>query len=168
MIIVTRKQLNEKYAISKSQWDRRHDDLLEHLQDFMGIREIKSEKVLTLMRQKVRCQTQFRHCCKSLKWSRRKKIMNSTLLLREVLNLNSIVKAKLLEMLLQILAKRDTVTTLKRLLLEDNIKEPFGKYGESDGQRYWCDYNTYEVLSQEILDAWRSILSEERIGEQER
>ena len=50
MIIVTRKQLNEKYAISKSQWDRRHDDLLEHLQDFMGIREIKSKKVLTLMR----------------------------------------------------------------------------------------------------------------------
>ena len=44
MIIVTRKQLNEKYTISKSQWDRRHDDLLEHFQDFMDIKEIKSEK----------------------------------------------------------------------------------------------------------------------------
>ena len=28
----------------KGQWDRRHDDLLEHLQNFMDIKEIKSEK----------------------------------------------------------------------------------------------------------------------------
>lgn len=38
---VTRKQLSEKYGISKNDWNRKHDDLLEHLSDFFDIEEIK-------------------------------------------------------------------------------------------------------------------------------
>ena len=40
----TRKELSQKYNIPRSQWDQKHDDLLDHLQDFMDIKEIKSER----------------------------------------------------------------------------------------------------------------------------
>ena len=43
MTIYTRKELSQKYNIPRSQWDKKHDDLLDHLQDFMNIKEIKSE-----------------------------------------------------------------------------------------------------------------------------
>ena len=44
MTILTRNELNQKYGITKNIWNTRHDDLINHLQDFMDIKEIKSER----------------------------------------------------------------------------------------------------------------------------
>lgn len=38
---ISRNEINQKYNISKSTWERRHDDLLEWLNDFFPIVEIK-------------------------------------------------------------------------------------------------------------------------------
>ena len=47
------------------------------------------------------------------------------------------------------------------------IKEPFDKYGETNGVHYWVYYQTYEPLEEEVLSAWKKILEEEHISEQE-
>lgn len=39
MIVLTRSELNKKYNINKNTWSRRHDDLLEYLNDYMCIKE---------------------------------------------------------------------------------------------------------------------------------
>lgn len=41
------------------------------------------------------------------------------------------------------------------------------KYGEKSDNYVWVSYNTYEPLSEELLKAWFKILREERIGEKE-
>ena len=38
---ISRSELSKKYNITNSQWQRRHDDLLEHINDFFSIEEIK-------------------------------------------------------------------------------------------------------------------------------
>ena len=43
MTIYTRKELSQKYNIPIRKKKKKHDDLLDHLQDFMDIKEIKSE-----------------------------------------------------------------------------------------------------------------------------
>jgi len=41
---ISRNKLSNKYNISNNQWQRRHDDLLNHLQDFFSIVEIQDSK----------------------------------------------------------------------------------------------------------------------------
>ena len=38
---ITRAEINKRYGISLDQWKRRHDDVLDHLNDFFSIKEIK-------------------------------------------------------------------------------------------------------------------------------
>lgn len=38
---ISRTQLTKKYNITRGQWQNRHDDLLEHLNDYFSIQEIK-------------------------------------------------------------------------------------------------------------------------------
>lgn len=47
------------------------------------------------------------------------------------------------------------------------VKEPFDKYGESNGKRYWVWYSTYKKISKEIFEEWMKILKEEHISEEE-
>lgn len=47
------------------------------------------------------------------------------------------------------------------------IKEPFDKYGESDGKKKWVWFSSYEVLNEEELTRWRQIREEEKISDQE-
>lgn len=47
------------------------------------------------------------------------------------------------------------------------IKEPFEKYGETDNQKVWVYYSTYEKLNELEIEDWRNILSQEHIGEKE-
>lgn len=41
---ISRSQLSKKYNIPSSQWQRRHDDLLDWLNDFFPIEEVKDKK----------------------------------------------------------------------------------------------------------------------------
>lgn len=50
---------------------------------------------------------------------------------------------------------------------ERYIKEPFNKYGESDGKKVWVFCSNYIPLPPGIVEKWRDILREEKIGETE-
>jgi hypothetical protein len=41
------------------------------------------------------------------------------------------------------------------------------EYGENDNQHYWVWYSTYEPLTEEELEHWRTILRQEHISERE-
>lgn len=41
---ISRNELSKKYNIDKNSWSRRHDDLLEHLNDYMDIEEVCENK----------------------------------------------------------------------------------------------------------------------------
>lgn len=47
------------------------------------------------------------------------------------------------------------------------IKEPFDKYGESDGKKKWVWFSSYEPLSEECLTKWKVIREEEQISERD-
>lgn len=45
------------------------------------------------------------------------------------------------------------------------VKPAFDKYGESDGINKWVWYSTYELLPDDVVADWRSIMAEEHITE---
>lgn len=47
------------------------------------------------------------------------------------------------------------------------IKEPFNLYGETNGKKVWAWYDTYIALDEEKVEAWRRILKEEHMSEEE-
>lgn len=57
--------------------------------------------------------------------------------------------------------------TSVKAVVNHYIKEPFQQYGETDNQKIWVWYSTYEKIPTEIIEEWRQILNEEHIGEQE-
>ena len=57
--------------------------------------------------------------------------------------------------------------TSQRAVTERFVKPAFDKYGESDGIHKWVWYSTYEPLSEDVVADWRNIMSEEHISEQE-
>lgn len=47
------------------------------------------------------------------------------------------------------------------------VKPAFGKYGETNDIHVWVWYTTYEPIDKKALQAWRKILKEEHIAEEE-
>lgn len=48
--------------------------------------------------------------------------------------------------------------TNDKYISQQFVKEPFEKYGESDHHYIWVDYRSYEPLSEEEVNNWRTIL----------
>lgn len=57
--------------------------------------------------------------------------------------------------------------TNEKAVSERFIKEPFEKYGETDGQSVWVFYSSYAPLPDAVLEDWREIMRESQIGELE-
>ena len=47
------------------------------------------------------------------------------------------------------------------------IREPFDTYGETNNNNLWVYYSSYRPLESDVLQEWRTILTEERIDEAE-
>ena len=55
----------------------------------------------------------------------------------------------------------------QKKVAERYVKEPFDKNAETNGNNVWVYYDTYRPMSEEVVEKWRMILREEKIGEQE-
>ena len=55
----------------------------------------------------------------------------------------------------------------QKAVVERYIKKPFDAHGETNGKQIWVWYSTYEPLSEEVLNDWRNIMTEEHISEHE-
>lgn len=164
---VSRNELSKLYKITKYSWDSRHDDLLNHLQDYMDITEIKSIKGTY----KYEIKGELPNSIPPLP---RKNLMNQKKKDYEEYTIKALgtefkpnSKSKIAREAIADFGNKKYGHTSQRSVVEHYIKEPFDKYGENDGNRYWCYYDTYEVIPAEIVAEWREILAEEHISEKE-
>lgn len=52
-------------------------------------------------------------------------------------------------------------------IAKNYVSDTFDENAESNKKQVWVYYTTYEPIEQEVLEEWRGILKEEKIGEEE-
>lgn len=166
-MIVTRKELTEKYSITRSSWDRRAQEVLEHLQDFMDIVEIESEKRTHKYEIKGEMPDSIPPFPRKSELKQKKKDYELYTMKALGTEFKPNSKSKIAREAIRDFGQDKYGHKSQEAVVKRYIKEPFDKYGVSDGNKYWCYYNTYEVLEPEVLEAWRKILKEEHISERE-
>lgn len=165
---LTRKQLIDKYpSLTRSNWERRHDDLLDHLQDYMDITEIKTEKGRYSYEVKGELPDSIPSLPRKSQLSQKKKDYEEYTIKALGTEFKPNSKSKIAREAIADFGNKKYGHTSQRSVVERYVKEPFDKYGESDGNKYWCYYDTYEVIPAEIVAEWREILAEEHISERE-
>lgn len=163
---VTRKFLTDKYSIPLSQWNQKHEELIMHLQDYMNIQEIKSEKGRYSYEVKGELPDSIPPLRKSLMNQKKKDYEEYTIkALGPEFKPNS--KSKVAREAIKDFGAEKYGHKSQKAVVERYVKEPFEKYGVSDGNKYWCYYDTYQILDADVLEEWRKILSDEKISEQE-
>lgn len=164
---VTRKSLNEKYSIAKNQWNTRHEDLLNHLQDFMDIIEIKNERGTYKYEIKGDMPDNIPPLPRKSQMEQKKKDYESYTIAALGAEFKPNSKSRIAREAIADFGMEKYKHSSQESVIKRYIKEPFDKYGVSDGNKYWCYYDTYEIIEDDRLEAWRKILSEEHIGERE-
>lgn len=165
-MIITRKELNKRYSISHNVWANKHDELMLHLQEYMDITETKS----STGRYTYEIKGEMPDIIPSLRTAQTKQKKKdyekfTVAALGTEFKPNS--KSKIARDAIADFGYDKYNHTSYKAVTERYIKEPFNKYGISDGNQYWCFYSTYEVMDEAIVTEWRKILSEEKIGEEE-
>lgn len=165
-MLVTRKELTEKYSIPLSQWNQKHDELLNHLQEYMDITEIKTKTGRYSYEVNGELPDSIPPLKKSLINQKKKDYEEYTIkALGTEFKPNS--KSKIAREAIADFGNKKYGHTSQRSVVERYVKEPFDKYGENDGNQYWCYYDSYEVIPAEVVAEWREILAEEHISEKE-
>lgn len=165
-MFITRKELNEKYSIPKNQWNLKHDELLNHLQEYMDIIEIKTEKGRYSYEVKGELPDLIPPLKESLIEQKKKDYEKYTIkALGTEFKPNS--KSKIAREAIIDFGSEKYGHTSQESVVKRYVREPFDKYGVSDGNKYWCYYDTYEPLTAEAIAEWRTILVEEHISEKE-
>lgn len=163
---LTKKELIEKYPsqLTRALWERRHKDLIDHLQDFMDIIEIKTETGRYLYEVNGELPDTIPPLPRKSQAAQKKKDYKTYTIAALGTEFKPNSKNKIAREAIKDFGKEKYGHTSQRAVTERYIKEPFEQYGVSDGKRYWCYYDTYKTLEDDVLEDWRRILSEERIG----
>lgn len=165
-MLVTRKELTEKYSIPLSQWNQKHEELIGHLQEYMDITETKTKTGRYSYEVNGELPDSIPPLKKSLMNQKKKDYEEYTIkALGTEFKPNS--KSKIAREAIADFGNKKYGHTSQESVVKRYIKEPFDKYGENDGNKYWCYYDTYEVIPAEIVAEWREILAEEHISEKE-
>lgn len=166
-MIFSRKEISQLYNITKYSWDKKHDEVIAHLQDFMDITEIKSEKGTYKYEIKGAIPDSIPPLLRKSELEQKKKDYELYTIKALGTEFKPNSKSKIAREAIRDFSQDKYGHNSQKAVVERYIKEPFDKYGVSDGNKYWCYYNTYEVLEPEVLEAWRRILKEEHISERE-
>lgn len=165
-MFITRKELTKKYSIPLSQWNQKHDELIWHLQEYMDITEIKSEKGRYSYEVNGELPDSIPPLKKSLVEQKKRDYEDYTIkALGTEFKPNS--KSKIAREAIADFGSEKYGHYSQESVVRRYVKEPFDKYGESDGNKYWCYYDSYEVIPADVIADWRMILAEEHISEQE-
>jgi hypothetical protein len=166
-MLVTRKKLIEKYSIPRSQWDQKHDELLDHLQEYIDITETKTETGRYSYEVKGELPDSIPPLPRKSQMNQKKKDYEDYTIKALGTEFKPNSKSKIAREAIADFGNEKYGHISQRSVVERYIKEPFDKYGENDGNKYWCYYDTYEVLSDDIVAEWSEILAEEHISERE-
>lgn len=167
----TRKQLSDKYNISKNQWIRRKDDLLEHLSEFMDITEIEPSnnnmaylyeikgeipetipplprKNTQTTKQKEKDYVEFVKAHLPKDWEPESKVRMAR---EAILDFGN--------------SKYNHYST--EAVVRRYVGPAMEEYGEKTDEMYWVDCYTYRIVSDELLADWHQILHQYRINEKQ-
>lgn len=169
MITLTRKQIIEKYSIPRSTFDQRHDDLLEHLKDFMDITEYKSDTGRYEYRIKdAQLPAHIPPLPRKSKMAQKKKdYENYTIAsLGTEYKYNSM--AKIAREGIKDFGRNKYGHKSQEAISKRYISKPFKEHGVSlDNSQHWVWYETYEEMPPEIIEDWCTIMREQKIDEKE-
>lgn len=162
---LNRNDLSKKYSIDKNVWKRRHDDLLEFLSEFMNIQEIQKDNGRYVYEIEGEMPDEIpRLPRKSQMEDKQRAYAKFTYeALGTEFKPNS--KSKIARDALWNFGRQEFHHNSVRAVTNRFIKEPFDKYGETNGVFQWVDCSDYSLLSDEDLSLWKKILVEERIDE---
>lgn len=76
-------------------------------------------------------------------------------------------KSKIARDAMQSFGKKDYGHINQKMVVQRYVKEPFDANAETNGNNVWVYYSNYKVIEEEVVNRWRMILREERIGEDE-
>ena len=165
MINISRSELNKKYNIDSHLWTRRHDDLLDYLQDFMNIKEIKSKKGRYTYEIEGEMPESIPKLPRKCNLEQKKKDYEDFTIKALGTEFKPNSKSKIAREALSSFGNEKYGHYSQESVVKRYVKEPFDKYGVTNNHQVWVDYKTYKPLSAEVLTDWRSILKEERIDE---
>lgn len=169
MITLTRKQIIKKYSIPRSTFDQRHDDLLEHLKDFMDITEYKSDTGRYEYRIKdAQLPAHIPPLPRKSKMAQKEKDYEDYVVaaLGDEYKYNSMAKVA-----------RDAIKDFsnekyghknQEAVAKRYVAKPFKEHGVSlENSQHWVWYKTYEEIPEDIIEDWHSIMWEQKIDEEQ-
>lgn len=168
MLVLTRNELTKRYGITRNAWERRHDELMNYLSEFMRIREVRNEKsgrytyeidedILpdipafprkSQMEEKIEDYSNFTVSCLSAEFKPNSK--------------RRVAKSAIDSFGLDKYSHSSEEAVARRF-----VGPIMDKKGEHNNNLTWVYYTTYEPLEDNILEAWHNILEEERINERD-
>lgn len=169
MITLTRKQIIEKYSIPRSTFDQRHDDLLEHLKDFMDITEYKSDTGRYEYRiRDAQLPAHIPPLPRKSKMAQKKKDYEDYVItaLGDEYKYNSI--AKVARDAIKDFSNEKYGHKSQKHIAERYVAKPFKEHGVSlEDSQHWVWYKTYEEIPEDIIEDWRAIMREQKIDEEQ-
>ena len=157
----TRSQISKKYGISKYMWNSKHDEVMAYLSEYMDIKEYcpkgcfyyiieDAPDEIPSLKGRSRAQKEADY---------RKFVINN---LSEEFELNS--KIRMAEKAKREFAQEKYHHTNAKYIASNFVGPVMEEEGECTVEYYWCMKNLgeteYELMSDEILDDWFSILSD--------
>lgn len=169
MITLTRKQIIEKYSIPRSTFDQRHDDLLEHLKDFMDITEYRSDTGRYEYRIKdAQLPAYIPPLPRKSKMAQKKKDYENYVVaaLGDEYKYNSM--AKVARDAIEDFSNEKYGHKNQEAVAKRYVAKPFKEHGVSlENSQHWVWYKTYEEIPEDIIEDWHFIMREQKIDEEQ-
>ena len=167
-----KKEFCPLLGITKYTADRRKDDLLEWLKNFYNY-EILSQNPITIIvhevlaeyrtlpKKKYDSSARYAYTLEKQK-DYEKFVINA---LGTIYKPNS--KSKIARDAIHDFSRTKYGHRNQKKVVENYVKEPFSKNAITNDKNVWVYYDTYKPLDKISLQIWKTILSEEKIGEEE-
>lgn len=168
VITLKRTDLNKKYHINKNAWDRRHDDLMDYLRQYMDITEEKSESGRFSYVIKGPMPDEIPEFPRKSRKAEKEEAYKSYILKNELTDTfapNS--KAKVARDASRDFAKADYGHTYIPAIVRRFSGPIMDEYGERTKERVWVDLKTYKELPQEEVEDLRHMFIEAKLSKEE-
>lgn len=159
MIILSRKQLSEKYDINNHTWTRRHDDLIDYLQDYLDIEEYK-EKGSYFYKINEDEMPDYIPPIPRKSWKKEVEDNYDNYVKEHLpIEFTPLSKSRMSKDAIDDFGYDKYGHTSIKYITRRYVSESMDKYGEYTEERVWVRYDTYEELdeneSSELMDIFR-------------
>lgn len=165
MIKLKRKELSDKYNISYKTWQRRHDDILKYLSEYMDIQEVCEDHKHTYYVINGELPEEIPPLPRKSQMEEKQKVYDDYTYWALGKDFKPNSKSRIAREAIWDFGEEKYGHKSVRAVVNRYVSKSFDKYGESDGVEVWVNYDNYKLLSPAEKDGWLRILREEKIDE---